>query len=123
MFHVGTLDGDLEIDIGFGTTAKIADIDAYHQPHGETGTLDDLDDTWALTFCAKHGIEYDETVLQLELDGPTLHTRTAGANSRREGEFLADYRVSISRQASPRQYGGRLQHLPCVFGRQTPPTQ
>ena len=44
-FHVNTSEGELEIDIGFGTTAKITEIDVYHQLHGEAGTLDDLDDT------------------------------------------------------------------------------
>jgi hypothetical protein len=72
VFHVDTPEGELEIDIGFGTAAEIAEIDAYHQLHGEAGTLDDLDDTWALTFCAKHGIEYDEALLQLELDDLAL---------------------------------------------------
>lgn len=113
VFHIDTPGGDLEIEIGFGTSAEIAEIDAYHQLHGEAGTLDDLDDTWALTFCAKHGVEYNEDVLQLELDDPALQTRSQDLavehhslfltgkkaidnlpelTPAEKGEFLADYR-------------------------------
>ena len=113
VFHVDTPEGELEIDIGFGSAAEVKEIDDYHQLHGEAGTLDDLDDTWALTFCAKHGIEYDDALLQLELEDPALQTRSQDLSAEQrslfltgkkaiddlpeltpaeKGQFLADYR-------------------------------